>query len=227
MIIEEYLPNFARVFGALVFLPLDHLGFTKKISLAATISVCLGPKAEANLLCEFLLGVFIAIPVVLIMDSLVSAAELFDTARGQTIDVMYAPNGQHNDHSLQLLVRTFVVVLFFLSDASLVMLRSVITAPELDVTSIESLGRGIGFAVQEAVSLMLFLVLPFAAVCATVEYFLGWASKVLPQLSLYNEAFFARMISGCLFLLGLFSAERFDQLTELLRSAAKATISFL
>lgn len=227
MIIEPYLPNFARLFGALVLLPLDSLGFTKKISLAALLSICLGPKETGNLLFEFLLGVAIAFPVVLVIDSLVSAAELYDTTRGQTIDVVYAPNGQHNDHSLQLIVRTLAVVLFFLSDASLVLYKSVISLPSIEVSSIEVLGRGLGFAVQEAVHLILILVLPFSFLCAAIEYFIGWVSKILPQLSLYNEAFYARMISGILFLLVLFSAERYELLSELLRSASKATFSIL
>lgn len=227
MIIEPYLPNFARIFGALVLLPFDSLGFTKKISLAAVLSICLGPKYTGNIGFEFLLGVAIAFPIVIIIDSLASAAELYDTARGQTIDVVYAPNGQHNDHSLQLVVRTLAVVLFFLSDASLVLFRSVVQAPELSFVNLDTLGRGVGYVVQEAVAFILFLILPFSFLCSIIEYFIGWVTKAIPQLSLYNEAFYARMISGLLFLLVIFSAERFELLSELLRSGAKATLAFV
>lgn len=229
--IEGHLLSFARMYGALLLLPLSSLGLgeTKRIMIAFLLSWVIGVR-EFNvelLIIEFILGMLIALPSMLLLDFLIQGAEIFDVSRGASMDVVYSPNTQHHEHTLQQLVRVAGIAIYFSSGAVLSLFKGLVDAPSISFMSNDQISRVIIYVIQEVGVGVICFVLPFALACGLIEFVIGWGAKSLPSLSLANESFLLRMIAGGFFLQFAASAESIETVGRLFDMSSKMGISVL
>jgi flagellar biosynthesis protein FliR len=95
----------ARIFGVLVLLPFgDALNTVPRLFIAFLLAVALGPiETDAlqwsaiSFVSDFIIGLLIASPILILTESAEMFGELIDTARGQTIGSIIDPlNGQQS-----------------------------------------------------------------------------------------------------------------------------------
>jgi len=203
-VIELYALSFARAYGVFLMIPLTAVGIseTQRISIAALFGIILGPKHfELTLLpAEFFIGIVLALPVTLFLDFFIQAAECFDSARGSSQDVIYSPLTQHQEHSLQQVVRVLGIALLCSSNALGFLLEGCTRVQSGVLWSGPTLGKIIFNLVQEIGVGVICFVIPFSIAAAIIEFVMGWAAKLLPNLSITNELFLLRLIAGVVFL---------------------------
>lgn len=229
--IEEYILSFARVYGALLLFPFSAFGISepKRIALVIMLAWVVGPREFhfEFIILEFVIGMMVAFPSMLLIDFFVQAAEIFDASRGASMDVIYSPNTQHHEHSLQQIVRVCGVTVYFSSGAVGTLLSGLIQIPTIQVLTFTHLGQVLMYTVQEVSVGLICLVLPFAFASAFIEFVIGWGVKAVPNLSSSNESFFMRLLAGVFFLKFAASAQSIDGIKELFVSTTKMGVNVL
>lgn len=202
--IEPYLMSFARVYGALLLLPLSSFGIgeAKRIALAGMLALVVGAKnfQIEFIVIEFIIGLMVALPSMLLLDFFIQGAEIFDVSRGASMDVVYSPNTQHHEHSLQQIIRVCGLSIYFSSGAVAALIRGLTRVPHVDFLTVNDFGKVIMFTLQEVGTNVICLVLPFAFASAFIEFVICWGVKALPNLSASNESYLLRLIAGAFFL---------------------------
>lgn len=229
--IEYYILSFTRVYGALLLFPFSAFGISesKRIALASMLAWVVGPKQFHHelILIEFIIGMMVAFPSILLIDFFVQAAEIFDASRGASMDVVYSPNTQHHEHSLQQIVRVCGVTIYFSSGAVESLLSGLIQIPSIELLTFAHLGRVLIYTVQEVSVGLICLVLPFAFASAFIEFVIGWGVKAVPNLSSSNESYLMRLIAGAFFLQFAASAESIEGIKEMFVSTTEMGVKVL
>jgi flagellar biosynthesis protein FliR len=230
LLVSQNFPGvFLRCVGLLTVLPLGQMLLIPRIALAAAAAFFFVdsvpshlPLNAAHLAGEFGVGVILGLPAALMVECAGMWGELYDTARGQAIASSYdhlqnTPSSQFQSLACSwawaaLLSLGLLPALFLGFGKSL----SLLPLGEVIRMDYANLGQRIlqGVALQGGALLASFL--PIGLVFVGIDFALGLISKFVPGLSLQNEAFAIKTITG---LLLITAALRFD-LINLLNQAA-------
>jgi len=210
-----------RAVGFVAWWPLEQHGhaFSLKLILALGIAVAALGSGNQNtvgllfdpslLISEILFGIFLSLPVALIIAMIEWWAELFETGRGQNLGSILDPMQQSENSALSSLLRSASWVALLASPVILHSLALLLSSyHKLPVGSLATFWQQETFVrllevINQAVSQMLCLALPFATLFLLIEFITAVAGKLLPQVSLTQESFLIKTILGALGLIAL------------------------
>ena len=216
---------FFRALGcvALVPMPSDFSGHMLKLALAFGLAALFAADAKTAeqvtvVLCgsEFLFGLMLGLPILLILNAASSAGELFDALRGQTIASMYDPTGDCPASLMGTFFSQYIWVLLIMLGGgnalaqhmrdSIIMIPCGRAAEWLINSASERVVALLATIMTEAFSICL----PFAALCVLIDLSCAFLVKLFPGLYFQNEVFAVKSFVG-FFLLLLLSETGYER----------------
>lgn len=188
-------------------IPAESLGFSfqKKFLVAAAFTLTTTQNISIEIipyevLLHVITGIVVALPLSLLIDSLSMTGELFDTVRGQSLDVVYAPTEAHSEHSLSKILSAFALCIGFSSGAFYKAIGFLSSHEVTQKIASEKLAEIILFIIYKAVSFGAMIILPYCMIAILIELIIATLTKIIPQSSLQSESFTVKMIVGFLYL---------------------------
>lgn len=171
-----------------------------------------GPVSVLGVLVEFVIGLALALPAVLVLEMSAFVAEVVEAGRGQTIARFYSPFIFDFETSLSALARALVwaylsmsgilchlVVVYMRSFTSIP--YSVTTNPaRWSVSVVSPWSMGALSQMAQMLRGALGVAIPFSILFFLVEVCCGFIAKVIPQANLLGESFLFKSV-GCAALL--------------------------
>jgi type III secretory pathway component EscT len=223
---------FARCFGSLVLLPLGS-GFSSYsrqfiIAVLETVFIIWGVRVDANLdfiniISEFVIGVLISLPTVLVLEGAISFGSLIDTGRGQNQASLYEPvrNLQLNIMGLLYSNYCFVIALSsgLLLQLIVVVEKSIHVLP-LNKVELYSLFRQSNeilnfIGLYLAGTLSCFIV--FASLYLVIDIAMSFIAKAAHSIGLESEIFQLKTYSSFFLLIVLLEFDVQFVMTEIMR----------
>ena len=194
---------FMRGLGVIALLPFGRtiVGTSQRTFLAAGLAILFfDPLAlpqsvtPAGLLAEFVIGVLISVPAVMVISCVSMCGELIDSGRGQTIGLLYSPLSGHGASSTSMLgsVGIWAFLLFFgiLETLMSGLVSSIALLPlgSFAFTELDIIGRNLLAVIEPILSLTFSFYFPFAILFLVIDLGFGFVAKLTPQANPYSEA---------------------------------------
>ena len=198
---------FTRLLGLLVLLPFWSNGthVVGKTLLAFVLGVGFRnywPFIEQfsilGLILEFTLGLIISLPVIIIVDLMLSVGEIFDAGRGQTIAAQYNPFGVVPESITALLFKNvFWAVLLFggvFEQLLLYFAESLVSIlpGSLKSTQLLKTTNLLVEFVPQLCQVVFYRCIPLLIVFLAIDTLIAFLQLILPQVSLQAESFLAK-----------------------------------
>lgn len=225
------LPLFFRAFGLLVILPLGEGIFEpmKRAFYALGLAliffqfdVSSGVSGELYFVTEFLIGLSLALPLRLVIESASMWGELFDTGRGQNIGAAYDPFLNQSTSSIGLVLGklTWVHLLYLgiLEEIVLAYGKSLsLLTPGQSFFSLSwfTFGTKLLLMVTTMLNGLILFFLPLAIFYFLVDFSMGIIGKAVPQIHLYSEAFQLKSYLAILSLIALYRLDLYPAAFQL------------
>lgn len=221
-LLQTLVPIFIRALGVFAFLPFgsDLSGVLQKFTLALALSIFVILKAPffpaADLIAlpfEFLIGICLVIPALLMIELAAMFGELFDVGRGQTIAQVYDPLSFTQASLMSQFSRYFIIALLLVSgllekiwcafDASF----EVVKPGGYPLSALPQLGAALLAIEFQFLKGMFSAFLPIGLGFLTIEFCFGIVAKALPQVNLPSEPFQVKALFSFLFLLVILGSQ--------------------
>ncbi len=195
-------------------LPPEVFSVGRKLMLSLLLGILALPYVEHSgetqyiwFLSEIGIGLLLGLPISLMIALTGVFAELFDLQRGQTFASFYDPaHGPGSQCSL--LFRSYFICFLLLSGCGealfvnfLDSLQYLPAGTDLFSRFSDSSSQGLLLFVHSALNTMLTVYLPVAGIFFFVDLCFCFASKALPKLQIYQDAFLVKTFLGFLALL--------------------------
>lgn len=215
-----FVPVFFRALGIVAFLPLglDMSGLMKKFTLACGLSLYvmnashqLATLEWQALPLEFLIGLVIAFPALMLVEAGGMFGELFEVGRGQNIAQLYDPLSFTQSAIMAQFGRYFVIATIVaagLLERTLFAFEKtlqIIPPTTFASTGLQRLAMDLISLEANYICGMFQSFLPIALTFWVVDVSMGLIGKALPQVGLQSESFQIKSLLGFLSLLGLLS----------------------
>ncbi len=214
---SEYLTSwvylFFRLLGLLCLLPLagEQLAFYTKLSLAAAFSLVFLPYLSISEGCtvqhvclEFILGMLLSIPLLLLVEGGSVLGELYDIGRGQTLATAYDSLSQVPQSVTATFARQYVWALLVLAGALTLLIKYFAQSLLLVPVGTAELSRLLNITVQllPVISYLfnqvLLLFLPWLLVFFLIDLLLLVTGVLIPGLNVNCESMLLKSFAGLL-----------------------------
>ncbi len=222
----------ARSLGLIALLPFGWgvLSLGQRLSLALLAAMMIfDPALQTTqitmmwLPAEFLIGLILGLPMVLLIAMANFWGELFDSGRGQNIGMLYDPSSEGQASHTALLMSTLLWLLLLLSGVmggSFIALKEslvIIPPAGLDTAELTQIGQGIMKLVAFELAGACTAFLPFAVLFLLADLGLGMLARLVPGFGCTAEGF---QLKTCLGMFGMLALYQFDLVPGLLTAAA-------
>ena len=226
----EFVPATVRAAGFLALMPWWQSPGQKVLllSLSGLLAVSVSDRASLDyqmltrLPAEFLLGLILILPALMIVNVAELLGELYDFARGQTLASAYDPTlGQSISSSAQLFRQIATIFLLTAPGLGITLgsyFHSLDYLPKADLLLAQSAAVG-EWAIRYIclwLSLLARTALPLTFVFLSVDLALGFIARVLPSLSVATEGFVLKSALGLVLLLNAASFDLSHNLLEVM-----------
>lgn len=222
---------FCRALGLFAFLPFgsELTGVALRFVLAAGLAVIFGTNLQTSdfvvhgLLIEFLIGILISLPLILILNLAESFGELIDNGRGQTIAQNYDPISNNSISHLAIFSKNFVLAYLFIAgnlDLNIAAFKeslSLVPIYKYANLNFQILGSKLLVYLTASLDGLLSTSLIFLATFLLIEFAIGIIGKLVPNVSLTTENYLCKSFAAFMLILMLLGFKLETGLFELAR----------